>query len=111
MHALLTIVAGQGSPKTFELDPARQITIGRSRDNTIVLQDERASRLHANVYFDNGQWMLSDNHTLNGTRIGTSLVDKPVPLRDGLEFDIADTRLRFTVPEDGAAETALAPAG
>ncbi|HLY63920.1 MAG TPA: sigma 54-interacting transcriptional regulator, partial [Chloroflexota bacterium] len=110
MSALLSIVKGEGTPKIFELDPARPITVGRSRDNTIVLHDERASRLHVNIFFDKGQWMLADNRTLNGTRIGSILVEEPVPLRHGTEFDIADTRLRFSEPDDGAPDTAMAPA-
>jgi len=109
MHAQLTIVKGEGTPQVCQLDPARPITVGRSRDNTVVLQDERASRVHVNIYFETGQWMLSDNHTLNGTRIGTMLVDAPVTLRDGLEFEIADTRLRFTIPGGEAAPTAVVP--
>jgi Nif-specific regulatory protein len=99
MSAQLTIVKGEGTPQVCELDPAKPVTIGRSRDNTIVLHDERASRLHAKVTFEGGQWVLTDNRTLNGTRIGAASVVAPVPLRDGLEFDIADSRLRFTTSD------------
>jgi two-component system, NtrC family, response regulator HydG len=97
MRALLTIVAGEGTPRSCELDPTRPITVGRSRDNTIVVHDERASRQHAHIYCENGKWYLRDNGTLNGTRIGTALIDAPVALHDGLEFDIATLRLRFNL--------------
>jgi two-component system response regulator HydG len=97
MRAVLTIVSGEGTPRTCELDPTRPITVGRSRDNTIVLHDERASRQHAHVYCEGGQWFLADNDTLNGTRVGAALIDAPVALHDGLEFDIAAMRLRFNL--------------
>jgi two-component system, NtrC family, response regulator HydG len=109
MRAQLSIIKGDGTPKVCELDPTRPVTLGRSRDNTVVLQDERASRLHCNIYFEKGTWMLCDNHTLNGTRIGSVLIEGPMALRDGLEFDIADTRLRFTTPGQDAVQTSVAP--
>jgi two-component system, NtrC family, response regulator HydG len=103
MRALLTIVAGEGTPKVCELDPERPITVGRSRDNTIILHDERASRLHAHIFFEDGQWYLRDNDTLNGTRVATMPIHGPVALYDGLEFTIADLRLRFNVVHNGLA--------
>jgi Nif-specific regulatory protein len=99
MRALLTIVRGEGTPRVCELLPGKEITVGRSRDNTMVVLDDRASRLHVRLWCDKGQWYVRDNGTLNGTRIGATAIDRPVPLRDGMEFDIADMRLRFTLGE------------
>ena len=78
MRALLTIVRGEGTPRVCELDPARPVTIGRSRQCQIILRDERASREHAHVYHENGQWFLRDNNTLNGTRVGPAPITEPV---------------------------------
>jgi Nif-specific regulatory protein len=109
MRALLTIVRGEGTPRSCELDPERPITVGRSRENTIVVQDERASRQHVCIYFDNAHWFLRDNDTLNGTRIGSAAIDRPVALRDGLEFDIADVRLRFNLVGEGGGPADSSP--
>jgi two-component system, NtrC family, response regulator HydG len=106
MRALLTIVKGEGTPRVCELDPAQPITVGRSRDNNVVVQDDRASRVHVRIYFENGRWMLADNNTLNGTRIGTNALEQPVPLEDGTEFEIANMRLRFNVA-DSSNSTAV----
>jgi Nif-specific regulatory protein len=105
MLARLTIVRGEGSPKICELDAARPTTVGRSHNNTIVLKDDRASRNHARIYFENDHWMLRDNDTLNGTRVNTVVIERPVILEDGNEIDIADMRLRFSLIPDGAAAT------
>ncbi|HYV37105.1 MAG TPA: sigma 54-interacting transcriptional regulator [Gemmataceae bacterium] len=110
MQALLSIIKGEGSPRICELDPAKPITVGRSRDNTMILHDERSSRLHCRIYNENGLWILVDNKTLNGTRIGTSRVIEPLVLHDGMEFDIADTRLRFNIPGSDLANTVMAAA-
>jgi DNA-binding NtrC family response regulator len=109
MRALLTIVRGEGSPRICELDPARPVSVGRSRDNHVVLQDDRASRQHARLYFEQGQWYLRDNGTLNGTRVGAVAIAEPVPLADGQEFEIADMLLRFNLLANGAS-TAPQPA-
>jgi DNA-binding NtrC family response regulator len=101
MHARLTIVRGEGSPKTWDLEPDRPVNIGRSHRNNIVLQDDRASRQHARIYFENGNWLLRDNDTLNGTRVNGARVEQPLSLRDGQEIEIADTRLRFNVVGSG----------
>jgi two-component system, NtrC family, response regulator HydG len=95
MHARLVIVRGEGTPSSFELDPDNPITLGRSRDNMMVLHDEHASRLHAQVYFQDGHWFLRDIDTRNGTRIDSERVRGATPLLDGQEIAIADMRLRF----------------
>lgn len=49
----------------------RSITIGRSHDNVIVLNDEHVSHTHAQINYRNGQyWMTAwDSVTINGKRI------------------------------------------
>jgi Nif-specific regulatory protein len=95
MHANLTIVAGEGTPRALDLDAAQAVTVGRSRDNNIILHDDRASRQHARIYFQEGRWFLRDNGTLNGTRIGGRKIEGAVPLSDGQDIEIATVRLRF----------------
>ena len=51
MRARLTLEAGETLPTSLELLPGQPVTLGRSRDNTVVLRDELASRLHAKIYF------------------------------------------------------------
>jgi DNA-binding NtrC family response regulator len=72
------------------------ITIGRSRDNTIIIRDELASRLHAKIYYEDEQWLIRD-FSLNGTRIDGVRVQGAVPLQDGQRIRIGDTVLRFFV--------------
>ena len=102
MRARLALVDGNARPDVVELSPDRPISIGRSRDNTVVLPGEdQASRLHARVYFENGRWLLKD-FGLNGTRINDSRVNQVAELADGAEIRIGAVRLRFHVPEQGS---------
>ena len=99
MRACLTIERGEGNPPVADLDPATATTLGRSRDNTVVLQDEHVSRQHAEICFQNGKWVIRDFGALNGTRIDGKPIQQQAVLQHGQEIGIADMRLRFTVPD------------
>ncbi|MCA9086538.1 MAG: FHA domain-containing protein [Planctomycetaceae bacterium] len=45
------------------------VTIGREDDNTVQLNDERVSRVHAKIQEDRGQVILTDLHSTNGSRV------------------------------------------
>src|SRR5436853_2635756 len=45
------------------------VTIGREEGNVLRLNDERISRFHAKVQIDNGDVILTDLDSTNGTRI------------------------------------------
>jgi two-component system, NtrC family, response regulator HydG len=114
MRARITLEAGECLPQTLELTPGQPITLGRSRDNTIVLRDELASRLHAKIFFEDGRWHLRD-FGLNGTRIDGARVNGAVELSDGRKIKIGDVVLRFgtevsnagakTIPIGGSGNT------
>ncbi len=95
MRARLTIEKGEGSPNVHELLPGQANTLGRSRKNTIVLQDEHASREHAQIVCDNGQWYIEDLNTLNGTFVDGDKITARQQLDNGQIIGIADMRLRF----------------
>jgi Nif-specific regulatory protein len=94
MRARLTVEAGECLPTTVDLLPGQPVTLGRSRDNTVVVRDELASRLHAKIYFEDGRWHLRD-FGLNGTRVEGIKVNGAVELSDGRQIKIGDAVLRF----------------
>jgi Nif-specific regulatory protein len=101
MRARLAVVDGDASPNVLDLVPERPISIGRSRDNTVVLpHEEQASRLHARLYFEGGRWLLRD-FGLNGTRVDNARVNQVTELADGNEIKIGSVRLQFRLPDPG----------
>jgi pSer/pThr/pTyr-binding forkhead associated (FHA) protein len=50
------------------------VTIGREEGNSLRLNDERVSRFHAKVQFDNGEVILTDLESTNGTRVNGNVV-------------------------------------
>lgn len=64
------VVARRGqTPRAHALDEP-QTTIGRGEDNTIVLDDTKASRNHARVEFDGTDYTVTDLNSTNGTHLG-----------------------------------------
>lgn len=97
MRARLTLEGGDCVPTTIDLSPAGQpVTLGRSRDNTIVLRDELASRTHAKIYFEDDCWHVRD-FGLNGTRVDGNRVNGSVELRDGQRVKIGEVVLKFVL--------------
>jgi pSer/pThr/pTyr-binding forkhead associated (FHA) protein len=50
------------------------VTIGREEGNLLRLNDERVSRYHAKVQFDNGEVILTDLESTNGTRVNGNVI-------------------------------------
>lgn len=61
--ALLQITDASGRSWQATLSPQGVCTIGRAPDNTVVLDDPRASRHHAHVRFRNGSYHIVDGST------------------------------------------------
>ena len=53
-----------------------EISLGRSADNGIVLNDFSVSRRHALFTFEGGQWWVADQQSTNGLKINGTFVGK-----------------------------------
>ena len=101
MQARVTIEQGIGTPSTLNLEKGQAVSLGRSRENTIILHDEHASRHHAQIYPENGAWFIRDLGTLNGTFVNGEKITQAVCLQHGQVIGIADMRLRFRQEDSG----------
>ena len=60
----------------------KRMTIGRTADNDIVLENRGVSRRHAQIEFNENAAVVIDNESLNGTFVNNRKVNEEV-LRDG----------------------------
>src|SRR6202022_1835449 len=66
-------------------DLSTPVTIGREEGNILRLNDERVSRYHAKVQYDNGEIILTDLESTNGTRVNGNVVQiRRLRLGDGV---------------------------
>ncbi|WP_214415654.1 FHA domain-containing protein FhaB/FipA [Sphaerisporangium fuscum] len=67
------------------------ITIGRANDATLVLSDDYASSRHARLFPQDGQWIVEDLGSTNGTYLDRSKVTRPTPVHLGQPIRIGKT--------------------
>jgi hypothetical protein len=62
----LVVTAGEKVGTEIALS-GRQLTIGRAGDSDLVVDDEFTSTHHAKLVFINGEWLVQDLDSTNGT--------------------------------------------
>ncbi len=90
----LLVTAGALAGTTLGLAD-QQITIGRANDATLVLNDDYASTRHARLFPQDGQWIVEDLGSTNGTYIDRQKVTRPTPVPVGVPIRIGKTVLEL----------------
>src|SRR5687768_10031861 len=110
--ALLKITDASGRQWQHALSPQSVCTIGRAQDNSVVLDDPRASRYHAHIKHANDSYVIIDGR-MEGAAIQRSsnkvLIDgKPFnehALKDGERITIGASVLLFEAAPPAVAAT------
>jgi pSer/pThr/pTyr-binding forkhead associated (FHA) protein len=92
-HTLL-VTAGSLKGTTINLSE-QQITLGRANDATLVLNDDYASSRHARLFPQDGQWIVEDLGSTNGTYLDRQKVTRPTPVPVGVPIRIGKTVLEL----------------
>ncbi len=93
---LHTLVVTGGALKGTTIDlNEQQITLGRANDATIVLNDDYASSRHARIFPQDGQWIVEDLGSTNGTYLDRQKVTRPTPVPAGVPIRIGKTVLEL----------------
>jgi len=91
-----------GEPVVYAVERP-SITIGRTTESDVVIDDASVSRVHARLTVDvkSGQWSLSDAGSLNGTfaRGERLKPDQPFALGDEEPLVLGSVSARFLLPE------------
>lgn len=87
----LMLVRPDGEQFTHDLSD--RLTIGRSPDNDLQLQDSQVSRVHAMIEISANGYTLSDLGSSNGTYLNRKRVHQPVRLRVGDTITVGQYRL------------------
>ena len=91
-----TLVVTAGALKGTSLDlTEQQITLGRANDATLVLNDDYASSRHARIFPQDGQWIVEDLGSTNGTYLDRQKVVRPLPVPVGVPIRIGKTVLEL----------------
>jgi hypothetical protein len=90
------LVVTEGALSGVSIDLAdQQITLGRANDATLVLNDDYASTHHARIFPQDGQWIVEDLGSTNGTYLDRQKVIRPTPVPVGVPIRIGKTVLEL----------------
>lgn len=90
----LVVTAGALAGQSLDLDDA-PVTIGRAPESTLVLTDDYASSHHARLVPRDGQWLIEDLGSTNGTYLDKEKVVRPTPVAPGAKVRIGKTVLEL----------------
>ena len=99
MKALATVVRGSATEKSYDLEAAQPIRIGRGNGCQICLSDPLSSRTHAIISYEDGHWIASDADSRNGTMVNDKKISQVV-LSSGDRIRIGSTELLFELPDE-----------
>jgi pSer/pThr/pTyr-binding forkhead associated (FHA) protein len=91
---VLVVTAGALKGTSLDLNQ-QQITLGRANDATLVLNDDYASSRHARIFPQDGQWIVEDLGSTNGTYLDRQKVTRPMPVPLGVPIRIGKTVLEL----------------
>ncbi|HJT59113.1 MAG TPA: FHA domain-containing protein [Ktedonobacteraceae bacterium] len=84
-----------------------EMSIGRAPGSDILLsKDKLTSRRHATIHFENGEYMLRDERSANGTFVNGQQLEEmtPRPLKDGDHVGIGEHELVFHAYRPASSE-------
>jgi phosphoserine phosphatase RsbU/P len=100
-RAALLVLAPSGQRSRSALD-SLPFSIGRQADNDLVLRDNRASRRHAQIVFENGAYVVEDLNSRHGTWVnGERAARRVLRNSDRIDFGVQDSyQLTITFDKD-----------
>jgi len=106
MPTHLVALMGPDEGKTFPLthDP---LLLGRSRAAGGYLIDPHVAKVHCQIAYNDGIWLVSDFDSASGTFVNGKRVEQAYPLKVGDIVRIGKTSLQFQEDADLAGETVV----
>ncbi|HEX3737432.1 MAG TPA: FHA domain-containing protein [Solirubrobacterales bacterium] len=95
VDAWLIAERGGGLTRDARFDLIGGLSIGRSKDADVQIDDRYASSIHARLFSREGRHFVEDMRSTNGTQLNGAALDGEAELVDGDTIQIGDTAFRF----------------
>jgi FHA domain len=93
--AWLVVERGGGLERDQRFDLIGGLSIGRSKESDVQIEDRYASGLHARLFSREGRYFVEDMSSTNGTLLNAATLQGEAELIDGDTVQIGDTEFRF----------------
>jgi pSer/pThr/pTyr-binding forkhead associated (FHA) protein len=101
-QASVAILEGYAEGMEYPIDKTYAV-IGRDKDADVPVKDPLVSREHAVILYHEGNFLLKDLDSTNGTHMKGKPV-KQTNLRHGDKFRVGDTVLQFILEDTGSGK-------
>ncbi len=106
----------QGPYESRTVEVSEELSIGRTSLADVVVEDSGLSRVNTTFFWDDGELLVSDESSTNGTFVNSTRVTRPVIVRDGDSITIGssttitvdlsgDERFAAPISEDRSVES------
>jgi hypothetical protein len=95
VDAWLIVERGGGLTRDERFDLLGGLSIGRSKDADVQIEDRYASSIHARLFSREGRHFVEDMKSTNGTLLNGGALHGEAELVDGDTVQIGDTVFRF----------------
>lgn len=95
VDAWLVAERGGGLERDARFDLIGGLSIGRSKDADVQIDDRYASGIHIRLFSREGRHFVEDMRSTNGTMLNGAELDGEAELVDGDTIQIGDTVFRF----------------
>jgi FHA domain len=99
--AVLVAVQGGGLTPGEQIDLFGGVTIGRSEEADVRINDRFSSGIHCRVHTRGNAYFVEDMDSTNGTYVNGGELRGEAPLHDMDEVQIGDTVFRFELSIEG----------
>jgi len=93
-NSRLVVLHGDSKGEVFELISSYN-TIGRDPENHVILMDEKISKQHAAIVYDESDFWIEDLQSRNGVYLNGQSISSRERLSDGKLIKIGMTIMRF----------------
>jgi len=97
--ACLLVLKGGGLDSGERFDLFGGVSIGRSADADVRIEDRFASGIHARIYPRAGSYYVEDMGSTNGTYLNGEQIDRELELHHLDSVEIGDTEFRFELED------------
>ncbi len=94
--AMIAIIHGRNKGYVFNMEENASVSIGRdSSKSNLAILDTGISRKHCVIEHKDGQFIVTDCGSANGTFVNGGRIDKPTVLKSSDRIEIGQTELSF----------------
>src|SRR3954470_315303 len=101
------------SAEVFTVPPEGMIFGRTGGPANITVSDQSVSKRHARIFCKDGQWLLEDLKSVNGTVVNNRRITEPVPLSPGFVFALSKHQFEIVSVDgqNGSARSARGGSG